>query len=112
MKSVIFGRLMGDRVIGRLAPTPSGRLHLGNVCAFAAAWLSVRAQAGRLLLRIEDVDRARANAEVEASIRTDLRWLGLDWDAETPRQSERDYGPALARLGGQTYFCECTRKEI
>jgi glutamyl/glutaminyl-tRNA synthetase len=102
---------MGDHAMGRIAPTPSGRLHLGNVCAFAAAWLSVRAQSGRLLLRIEDVDRARANTGVEASIRTDLQWLGLDWDAETPRQSERDYAPALARLAGQNYFCECTRKE-
>jgi glutamyl/glutaminyl-tRNA synthetase len=99
-------------LVGRLAPTPSGRLHLGNVCAFAAAWLSVRAQHGRLLLRIEDVDRARANAAVEASIRADLQWLGLEWDAETPRQSSRDYAPALATLTDQTYYCDCTRAEI
>jgi glutamyl/glutaminyl-tRNA synthetase len=97
---------------GRLAPTPSGRLHLGNVCAFAAAWLSTRSQRGRLLLRIEDVDRARANHEVEASIRADLQWLGLEWDVETPRQSARDYVPTLAALAAHTYFCECTRKEI
>ncbi len=45
--------------VGRLAPTPSGLLHLGNVCAFAGAWLSARADGGRLLLRIEDVDRER-----------------------------------------------------
>jgi glutamyl/glutaminyl-tRNA synthetase len=99
-------------VVGRLAPTPSGRLHLGNVCAFAAAWLSVRSQQGRLLLRIEDVDRARANHAVEASIRADLQWLGLAWDAETPRQSTREYAPALAALAGRTYYCECTRAEI
>lgn len=99
-------------IVGRLAPTPSGRLHLGNVCAFAAAWLSVRAQHGRLLLRIEDVDRARANDAVEASIRADLDWLGLGWDAETPRQSSREYGPVLATLADRTYFCGCTRAEI
>ncbi len=99
-------------VVGRLAPTPSGRLHLGNVCAFAAAWLSVRAQGGRLLLRIEDVDRARANPAVEASIRADLDWLGLGWDAETPRQSSREYMSALDALRDHTYFCECTRAEI
>jgi glutamyl/glutaminyl-tRNA synthetase len=99
-------------VVGRLAPTPSGRLHLGNVCAFAAAWLSVRAQHGRLLLRIEDVDRARANHAVEASIRADLEWLGLGWDAETPRQSSRDYAPALAALARRTYCCVCTRAAI
>lgn len=99
-------------IVGRLAPTPSGRLHLGNVCAFAAAWLSVRAQGGRLLLRIEDVDRPRADAAVEASIRADLDWLGLDWDAETARQSGRDYAPALAALAGHIYRCGCTRAEI
>jgi len=99
-------------IVGRLAPTPSGRLHLGNVCAFAAAWLSVRAQHGRLLLRIEDVDRARANGEVEASLRADLQWLGLEWDAETPRQSARDYAPVLAALADRTYYCACTRAEI
>lgn len=99
-------------VVGRLAPTPSGRLHLGNVCAFAAAWLSVRAQGGRLLLRIEDVDRARANPAVEASIRADLDWLGLGWDAETPRQSSREYTLALDALRDHTYGCECTRAEI
>src|SRR6185369_3575847 len=94
-------------VVGRLAPTLSGRLHLGNVCAFAAAWLSVRSQQGRLLLRIEDVDRACANYAVEASIREDLQWLGLAWDAETPRQSARDYAPALAAVAGHTYYCDC-----
>jgi glutamyl/glutaminyl-tRNA synthetase len=99
-------------VVGRLAPTPSGRMHLGNVCAFAAAWLSVRAQGGRLLLRIEDVDRPRADASVEASLRADLDWLGLGWDAETPRQSARDYRPALAALAAHTYVCDCTRAQI
>lgn len=103
---------MPPPVVGRLAPTPSGRLHLGNVCAFAAAWLSVRAQGGRLLLRIEDVDRPRADALVEASIREDLAWLGLGWDAETTRQSARDYEPALHALHGLVYYCDCTRADI
>lgn len=97
-------------VIGRLAPTPSGELHLGNVCAFGAAWLSVRSAGGRLLLRIEDVDLQRARPEVEDAIRRDLDWLGLTWDAEVPRQSTRDYAPWLARLG--TYRCVCSRKEV
>ena len=90
------GRHSMDHVIGRLAPTPSGRLHLGNVCAFAGAWLSARAQGGRLLLRIEDVDKVRADSAVEDSLRDDLTWLGLTWDEETRRQSERDYAPVLA----------------
>ena len=96
-------------IVGRLAPTPSGLLHLGNVCAFAGAWLSARAANGRLLLRIEDIDRDRARADVEQALRDDLAWLGLTWDEETPRQSSRDYGPALARLAPRLYRCRCTR---
>jgi glutamyl-tRNA synthetase len=97
-------------VVGRLAPTPSGRLHLGNALSFGMAWLSVRAQRGRLLLRMEDVDRDRSRPDVEAAIRDDLAWLGLEWDAETPRQRERDYAPELARLS--TYRCTCTRAAV
>jgi glutamyl/glutaminyl-tRNA synthetase len=96
-------------VTGRLAPTPSGLLHLGNVCAFAGAWLSARADRGRLLLRIEDVDRERARPHVEQALRDDLAWLGITWDDETPRQSSRDYGPVLARLAPRLYRCRCTR---
>lgn len=98
--------------VGRLAPTPSGHLHLGNVCAFAAAWLSVRAGGGRLLLRIEDVDTGRARPEVEAGIRRDLAWLGLEVDAETPRQSSRDYRAVLAALSPHVYRCTCTRAQL
>jgi len=93
---------------GRLAPTPSGRLHLGNALAFAGAWLSARAAGGRLLLRIEDVDTTRARPGLEAAIRQDLAWLGLDVDEETPRQSGRDYLPWLEQL--DTFRCTCTRK--
>jgi glutamyl-tRNA synthetase len=96
-------------VTGRLAPTPSGLLHLGNVCAFAAAWLSARAGGGRLLLRIEDVDRERSRPDVEQALRDDLAWLGLTWDEETPRQSARRYDEALRRLATRTYHCRCTR---
>ncbi|MCA9492159.1 MAG: tRNA glutamyl-Q(34) synthetase GluQRS [Myxococcales bacterium] len=99
-------------VTGRLAPTPSGRLHLGNVTAFGCAWLSARAGGGRLLLRIEDVDRGRARDEVEASILEDLRWLGLDWDEQTAAQRDRDYEPWLAGLADRTYRCTCTRAQL
>jgi glutamyl/glutaminyl-tRNA synthetase len=98
--------------VGRLAPTPSGQLHLGNALAFGAAWLSVRQQGGRLLLRVEDVDRGRARAEVEADQKEDLRWLGLDWDEETPPQRDRDYGPWLERLRDHVYRCTCTRRQV
>lgn len=99
-------------VVGRLAPTPSGQLHLGNVCAFAAAWLSVRSQGGRILLRIEDVDGPRSRVDIADGIRRDLAWLGLDWDAETTPQSLRDYTPWLARLGDRVYRCGCSRASI
>ena len=96
-------------IVGRLAPTPSGRLHLGNVCAAGAAWLSVRQRGGRLRLRIEDIDAGRARREIADAIRGDLAWLGLSCDDETPPQSQRDYAPALARLAPHTYRCACTR---
>lgn len=99
-------------ITGRLAPTPSGALHLGNVVAFAAAWLSVRQRDGRLLLRIEDVDRGRSRTEHADSIRRDLAWLGLTWDSEVPPQSARDYAPIAARLDAFTYFCTCTRRVV
>ncbi len=94
-----------DNVVGRLAPTPSGALHLGNALAFGAAWLSARAAGGRLLLRMEDLDRGRSRPDVEREQRADLRWLGLDWDAETPRQSGRRY----TLDGIDAYRCDCPR---
>jgi glutamyl-Q tRNA(Asp) synthetase len=96
-------------IVGRLAPTPSGRLHLGNVCAAGAAWLSVRQRGGRLRLRIEDIDAGRARRDIADAIRGDLAWLGLSCDDETPPQSQRDYAPALARLAPHIYRCACTR---
>jgi glutamyl-tRNA synthetase len=95
-------------IVGRLAPTPSGRLHLGNTCAAAAAWLSVRSQRGKLLLRVEDVDTTRSRPELEAGLIADLGWLGLDWDERVPNQSTRDYRPWISLL--PTYLCDCTRK--
>ena len=67
---------------GRFAPTPSGRMHLGNVFSALIAWLSVRAAHGELVLRIEDLDTLRCNAENAKILKDDLRWLGLTWDAE------------------------------
>ena len=99
-------------VTGRLAPTPSGGLHLGNICAFAAAWLSARAAGGRLLLRVEDIDTTRAREDLVMALREDLRWLGLGWDEEVPRQSIRSYDDAIAALAPHTYRCTCTRQQV
>lgn len=93
------------QTVGRLAPTPSGNLHLGNILAFGAAWLSVRSQGGRLLLRIEDLDTGRSKPEVADAQRRDLEWLGLQWDSEVPPQSTRAYSVK----GLPTFRCVCTR---
>lgn len=111
-------------VRGRLAPSPTGLLHLGNALAFLLAWLGARAAGGRLVLRMEDIDPERSRPEFAAAIIRDLRWLGLDWD-EGPDlggafgpyvQSQRShhYEAALAELeaAGRAYPCFCTRKEL
>jgi glutamyl-tRNA synthetase len=67
-------------VIGRLAPSPTGALHIGNARSFLLAWLSVRQQQGKLLLRIEDIDSPRVKPWAVAQTIEDLQWLGLDWD--------------------------------
>ncbi len=100
------------QVVGRLAPTPSGDLHLGNVCAFAMAWISARSQGGRVLLRMEDIDGGRARRQTEERQRRDLAWLGLRWDAEAMPQSQRSYAEWLDRLKTATYRCGCSRASL
>lgn len=103
-------------MIGRFAPTPSGRMHLGNVFSALLAWLSVRSQAGQLVLRIEDLDPRARDRDRARQLMDDLRWLGLDWDEGPYYQSERTevYREAIARLDGMglTYPCFCTRSEL
>ena len=106
-------------VRGRFAPSPSGRMHLGNLMAALLAWLDVRSQGGTMVLRIEDLDPDRCTAEKAAVLMDDLRWLGLDWDEGglTPEymQSCRSdiYAAAFERLTeqGLTYPCYCSRAE-
>src|SRR5688572_27687825 len=106
----------GPALVGRLAPSPTGALHLGNARTFLLAWLSVRSRGGRLLLRIEDIDGPRVKPETEAQCIEDLRWLGLDWDGEIVRQAERlpVYAAVAERLvaSGLAYPCVCSRKEV
>ena len=109
---------------GRFAPSPTGDLHLGSVATALVAWLSARRAGGRLVLRVEDIDRPRVVAGAEGRQLDDLRWLGLDWDegpdvggpAAPYRQSERSarYEDALARLAAKDvlYYCDCSRVEI
>jgi len=102
----------------RFAPSPSGLLHLGHAYAalFAARAAGPRAEGGRFLLRIEDIDADRVRPEFEAAIIEDLAWLGLKWEQPVRRQSDHlaDYARALQALEarGLVYPCFCTRKEI
>ena len=102
--------------VGRFAPTPSGRMHLGNVFAALVAWLSVRHDNGHLVLRMEDLDTQRTSGEYARVLRDDLRWLGLDWDEETEPQSQRshvyrEYFEKLEAMG-LLYPCYCTRSQL
>lgn len=101
---------------GRFAPSPTGELHLGNLRTALVAWVSARAAGGRFVVRMEDLDRVTSRHEHEHSQLADLAALGLDWDGEVVRQSERFdlYEAAIAELTarGLTYPCYCTRREI
>lgn len=103
-------------VVGRFAPTPSGRMHLGNVFSALLAWLSVRSQDGEMVLRMEDLDTQRTSAEFAQTLRDDLRWLGLTYDRETPPQSRRSdtYDLYFERLREMEllYPCYCTRSQL
>lgn len=101
---------------GRFAPSPTGRMHLGNVFSALLSWLSAKSQGGTWLLRIEDIDPQRSRQEYAELIMDDLHWLGLDWDEGPYYQSERGdiYEHYLKQLtdNGLTYPCYCTRADI
>lgn len=109
-------------VRGRFAPSPSGRMHLGNAWSSLLAWLSVRSQGGTMVLRLEDLDTSRCKQEFCEGIEEDLHWLGLDWDegglsgGARYRQSLRQaaYRAALEKLEQKhlLYECFCTRGQL
>ncbi len=112
------------QVVGRFAPSPSGRMHLGNVLCALLSWLSVRSQSGSYILRIEDLDPERCPRDYANLIEDDLHWLGLDWDAGASKggadgsyyQSERTpiyqtYFDQLADAG-YLYPCFCSRAAL
>src|SRR5258708_15506102 len=101
-------------VVGRLAPSPTGWLHVGNVRTFLGAWLSARSQGGKVLMRVEDLDTPRVREGVVPKMIDDLRWLGFDWDGDVVVQSDRreHYKAVFAKLAGRIYPCKCTRGDI
>ena len=102
-------------VRGRFAPSPTGSLHLGNLRTALVAWLSARSVGGEFIVRMEDLDRVTSSRSHEIDQLASLRSIGLDWDGEVVRQSERfaRYHEAISRLpAGTVYECYCTRREI
>ena len=109
---------------GRFAPSPSGRMHLGNAWTALLAWLDIRKQNGAMVLRMEDLDPDRSRPDYAAGLLADLRWLGLDWDegpdvggpAAPYCQSQRShyYQAAFDKLlqAGLVYPCFCSRAEL
>lgn len=109
-------------VTGRFAPSPSGRMHLGNAFSALLAWLSVRSAGGRMILRQEDLDPARCRRDYADQLERDLLWLGLDWDEggsaggdayyQSCRREIYEHCLSLLRQQGLVYPCFCTRGEL
>ena len=103
------------KYVGRLAPSPTGALHLGNARTFMVAWLRARSQGGRLVFRMEDLDHPRDKPGAAAGAVADMRWLGFDWDEEYVQSERRGvYRAALAalRAKGLAYPCVCSRRDV
>lgn len=106
---------MHERVRGRFAPSPSGRMHLGNLWSCLLAWLAARHEGGEMVLRLENLDPDRCRPEYCDQVMRDLEWFGLDWTGEVVRQSDRTeaYAEAFRQLSAREliYPCYCTRAE-
>ena len=112
------------RVVGRLAPSPTGGLHLGHARTFLIAWLSARRYAGKVILRIEDLDSSRVRADALTSALADLCWLGLDWDqgpdiggpsapyVQSARSALYAQTLDLLKASESVYPCTCTRADV
>jgi len=105
-----------SQVVTRFAPSPTGLLHLGNVRTALLNWLYARKNGGRFLLRFEDTDQDRSEVEYIAAIKSDLSWLGLDWDGDVLFQSEHSakHSQALGKLAEQrhAYRCFCSETQL
>lgn len=103
-------------VIGRFAPSPTGRMHAGNIFAALVAWLVAKSQGGRMVLRVEDLDRERSKPRFVSDVQRDFESLGLTWDEGPYFQHDRDeaYRAAFDALAGRNlvYPCFCTRADL
>jgi glutamyl/glutaminyl-tRNA synthetase len=101
-------------MIGRFAPSTTGEAHPGTLLAALLAWLDARAAAGRIVLRLENLDHTRCRPEWAPQMIADLAWLGLDWDEVVDQETRRrDHEAALDRLAadGRLYPCACSRRD-
>lgn len=103
-------------MVGRFAPSPTGRMHLGNVFCALLSWLSAKSKGGEWRLRIEDIDPGRSRHDFAMQLQDDLQWLGLPWDGEVVWQSQRgdiyEHYLHLLQDAGLTYPCFCSRADI
>lgn len=103
-------------VVGRFAPSPTGRMHAGNIFAALVAWLVAKSQGGRMVLRVEDLDRERSKPRFVSDVQRDFESLGLTWDEGPYFQHDRDeaYRSAFDALAGRNlvYPCFCTRADL
>lgn len=102
--------------VTRLAPSPTGALHLGNARTFLINWALARQLHWKIVLRIEDLDTPRVKPQAQQQAIDDLRWLGINWD-EGPLYQMQDLSPYVQAVrvlhsGGRVYPCSCTRSEI
>ena len=99
--------------VGRLAPSPTGALHLGNVRTFMIAWLRARSQGGKVIFRMEDLDHPKDKPGAAVQAVEDLRWLGFDWDEEYVQSERVDcYRQALGGIRELVYPCVCSRRDV
>ena len=116
LSSPIVSPPKGGRGVSRFAPSPTGRMHLGNVFCALLSWLSAKSKGGEWRLRIEDIDPDRSRRDFALQLMDDLQWLGLPWDGEVVWQSQRSdiYEYYLKQLQdmGLTYPCFCSRADI
>lgn len=116
---------MASEVVGRFAPSPTGRMHLGNIYAALLSWLSAKRQGGKWILRIEDIDPGRSRLEYAKLIEDDLHWLGLDWDEggldnigpngpylQSQRSEIYEHYLEVLKAKGLVYACECRRSDL
>lgn len=115
---------VANKVVGRLAPSPTGAQHLGNARTYLLAWLSIRARGGRVILRMEDIDSPRIKAGAAQQAIDDLHWLGLDWDegpdiggqhapyVQTERLALYLQHLEMLKAAERIYPCTCTRSDV